>query len=55
MHWDGTRWLRWNGSQWTDATTGAPIDSEASQPVAAGVPSVTSPVPGPLKKKRMAA
>ncbi len=28
MHWDGTRWLRYDGQQWTDATTGEPLAAE---------------------------
>ncbi len=28
MYWDGTRWLRYDGQQWTDATTGQPVTAE---------------------------
>ncbi|MEI8082743.1 MAG: hypothetical protein WCI74_12950 [Actinomycetes bacterium] len=33
LHWDGQRWIRWNGSIWLDASTGAP--AQADQPVQA--------------------
>ena len=30
LHWDGTRWLRWDGQMWRDATTGqAPAATDA--------------------------
>ncbi len=28
MYWDGTRWLRYDGQQWTDADTGQPVTAE---------------------------
>ncbi|MEI6621865.1 MAG: hypothetical protein WCP28_08170 [Actinomycetes bacterium] len=31
LHWDGQRWTRWNGTAWTDATTGEVLEPE--QPV----------------------
>lgn len=30
LHWDGTRWLRWTGTEWTDAETGAALRSPTS-------------------------
>lgn len=39
MHWDGTRWLRYDGQQWVDATTGSPVSS--SSPVAPTAPATT--------------
>lgn len=30
LHWDGTRWLRWNGNEWTDAETGASLVTPAA-------------------------
>ncbi len=38
LSWDGTRWLRWNGSVWTDATTGVPVSNS-------GLPSAPVQVP----------
>lgn len=35
LRWDGQRWLRWNGSAWTDATTGALI-AGSGQPAPTG-------------------
>ncbi len=34
MQWDGSRWLRWNGSAWTDAATGFPVAGAAIAPPA---------------------
>lgn len=46
LHWDGTKWLRWNGSQWTDAASGVPIQGDAASTQPAPVPP-----PGSVAKK----
>lgn len=44
LHWDGTRWLRWNGSEWTDAETGASLVApvETEQPAIEEIPAPTA-------------
>ena len=36
LHWDGTRWLRWDGQMWRDATTGQAPDVTDAAVAAAG-------------------
>ncbi len=44
MHWDGTRWLRYDGQQWTDAATGLPLTAGAVGFAKIQSPGVTQPV-----------
>ena len=45
MHWDGTRWLRYDGQQWLDAATGQPLTGPSVLPPAAPF----APPPAPSK------
>jgi hypothetical protein len=43
LHWDGQRWLRWDGTAWTDATTGSRLDSQAVvEPIQTPAPSAAA-------------